>query len=69
MHNFGVIFIFYFLKLSAGEDFGNQKFHVKCCNGETTSKLLGIILDNDNDDISAENPEEKEGAKSILYHC
>ena len=48
---------------------GDHKFHVKWYDGETTPKLLDITLEDDNDDISAENPEESEGANSILYHC
>ena len=45
----------------------DHKFHVKWYDGETTSKLLDIILEDDNDDISAENQEESEGTNSNLY--
>ena len=32
------------------------------------TSLLDIILEDDNDDISAKNAEESEGTDSILYH-
>ena len=32
------------------------------------TSLLNITLEDDNDDISAENPEESQGTDSILYH-
>ena len=47
---------------------GDHKFHVKWYDGETTPKLLDIILEDDNDDISAEIQEESEGTNSNLYH-
>ena len=47
---------------------GDYKFHIKWYDGETTPKLLDIILEDDNDDISSENQEESEGTNSNLYH-
>ena len=47
---------------------GDHKFNVKWYDGKTTPKLLDIILEDDNDDISAENPEESEGTNSNSYH-
>lgn len=52
-----------------GKLLGYHKFHVKWYHGETITKLLHIILEDDNEDISAENPEESEVTTSILYQC
>ena len=48
---------------------GDHKFQVKWYDPETTPKLLGITLEDDDYDLSAENPEEGKGTNSILYHC